>query len=213
MTIIGQRIKSARKNKNLSQTELALLLGVSQPTIGNWESGNHEPRHAITSRIAYALDVRHLWLISGMEAPVDGDSLATPVVGEQGQYLTTPIVHVPVLEWPISTDNFLKDTPKAQRYLPASLWALQPFALEVCDDSMVGEFAQGALVIFDAARTRLYDGELYLFNWNGIAILRRWRTNPGRLEASGDSSNFPSLFTEENPIVIARALQSIRELA
>ena len=213
MTIIGQRIKNARKNKNLSQTELAALLGVSQPTIGNWESGNHEPRHAITSRIAYALDVRHLWLISGMADPVDGKSLATPVVGEQGQYLTTPIVHVPVLEWPKMADGFLKDTPNPQRHLPASLWALQPFALAICDDSMLHEFAQGTLVMFDAARTRLYDGELYLFNWNGVAILRRWRTNPGRLEASGDTSQFETLFPGENPVVIARALQSIRELA
>jgi transcriptional regulator with XRE-family HTH domain len=213
MTIIGQRIKNARKNKKLSQTELAALLGVSQPTVGNWESGNHEPRHAIVSRIAYALDVRHLWLISGMEDPVDGKPLAPPIVGDQNQYLTTPIVHVPVLEWPTAIDDFLKSAPNSQRYLPASLWALQPFALSVFDDSMLPEFTQGTLVIFDAARTRLYDGELYLFNWHGVAILRRWRTNPGRLEASGDTSQFETLFPEENPIVIARALQSIRELA
>lgn len=213
MTIIGQRIKNARKNKKLSQTELAVLLGVSQPTIGNWESGNHEPRHATVSRIAYALDVRHLWLISGTEDPTDGQPMAPPIVGNQNQYLTTPIVHVPLLKWPTDAGNFLGQALNAQRHLPASLWALQPFALPICDDSMLPEFAQGTLVVFDAARTRLYDGELYLFNWNGAAVLRRWRTNPGRIEASGDANQFETLFPEKNPTVIARALQSIRELA
>jgi len=37
-------IKAQRKRLNLSQREIALLLGVSQPTVGRWEQGKGSPR-------------------------------------------------------------------------------------------------------------------------------------------------------------------------
>lgn len=40
---IGQTIKELRKEKNLSQTELAKLLYTSQDTISLWESGKSLP--------------------------------------------------------------------------------------------------------------------------------------------------------------------------
>lgn len=213
MTAIGQRIKQARKNKKFSQTSLAEIIGVTQPTIGNWESGHHEPRHAVISRIAEALDVRRLWLMSGMEAPEDGKPLAPPVLIEPNPYLTTPIVHVAVLDWPHKASDLKKKRSIPHRHLAASLWALQPFALVVQDEAMANEFPNGSIVVFDAARAKLYDGEFYLFEWNGSALLRRYRNNPCRLEPTADSSQFDTLFPEQEPIVIARALQVVRDLA
>ena len=40
---IGQTIKELRKEKNLSQTELATLLFTSQDTISLWERGKSYP--------------------------------------------------------------------------------------------------------------------------------------------------------------------------
>ena len=36
-------IRNSRKNKNMTQKELAEQLGVSHNTISDWESGNHKP--------------------------------------------------------------------------------------------------------------------------------------------------------------------------
>ncbi|MCI5046789.1 MAG: helix-turn-helix domain-containing protein, partial [Aquisalinus sp.] len=41
---IGARIRLSRKMKGLNQADLATRLGVSQPTVANWESGVHDPR-------------------------------------------------------------------------------------------------------------------------------------------------------------------------
>ncbi|VAV88653.1 hypothetical protein MNBD_ALPHA06-353 [hydrothermal vent metagenome] len=213
MAVIGHRIKRARKNKKFSQTELADLIGVTQPTIGNWESGHHEPRHGIVTKIADALDVRRLWLISGMDDPIDGQAPTQPIVSSSHPYIATPIIHIAVLDWPENAANLLT-TPKGNdRYLAASLWALQPFALTIDDKAMAREFPAGSIVVFDAARVKLYDGELYLFNWNGKVILRRWHNNPSRLEPASSLAKFETLFPTQTPVVIARALQCVRDLA
>ncbi len=40
----GRRIKSLRKKMNLSQEEMAAILGTRQQTISEWEVGLYEPR-------------------------------------------------------------------------------------------------------------------------------------------------------------------------
>ncbi|MFD1410654.1 helix-turn-helix domain-containing protein [Lapidilactobacillus gannanensis] len=43
MTIIGQRIKQARNDKNLTQQELAERINISRSAVSNWESGRNYP--------------------------------------------------------------------------------------------------------------------------------------------------------------------------
>jgi transcriptional regulator with XRE-family HTH domain len=42
---IGERITALRKEKNISQTELATRLGVSRQAVSKWEQGSSSPRH------------------------------------------------------------------------------------------------------------------------------------------------------------------------
>lgn len=56
-TAIGQRIKAARQSAGLSQSRLAELLGVTQPTVSGWE-GHSEPSVQMLLRIAEALGTR-----------------------------------------------------------------------------------------------------------------------------------------------------------
>ncbi len=43
-TTLGQIIRKLRKERGLSQVQIASLLGVDQPTVSCWESGRHFPR-------------------------------------------------------------------------------------------------------------------------------------------------------------------------
>lgn len=54
---IGARIAKYRKAKNLSQRELAKLIGVSNTRVSNWEQGTHRPDVDILSDICNVLDV------------------------------------------------------------------------------------------------------------------------------------------------------------
>lgn len=62
---VGERIKQARLSFGLSQAELAKLVGVSERTIRNYESGEiKKPYHL--QKIAKALKVSPDWLLKGV---------------------------------------------------------------------------------------------------------------------------------------------------
>jgi len=112
---VYDRLKQIRLEHNLSQSDLARLANVSQPTIANWERGSHIPRREKLESLAEQLGFDLLWLLSG-----DGDAtrrLATP-------YLTLAIHHVPIYHWPdgsqaIESLTAIGHFPFASRKSPA----------------------------------------------------------------------------------------------
>lgn len=60
----GERIRKARKEKNMSQKELAEKIGVSASMIGQYENGLRNPKIETIQRIAYVLDVNTYSLVS-----------------------------------------------------------------------------------------------------------------------------------------------------
>lgn len=62
---IGRRIKESRELKHYSQGELARLVGVSQPTISDWENGKTEPTVDNLRSLAVELDVCFEWMATG----------------------------------------------------------------------------------------------------------------------------------------------------
>jgi len=59
------RIALARKNKGLSQTQLASVLGVSRGACGQWERGITVPSVVNLSKLAWHLDIRFEWIATG----------------------------------------------------------------------------------------------------------------------------------------------------
>ncbi|MCH8756963.1 helix-turn-helix domain-containing protein, partial [Neisseria gonorrhoeae] len=64
MSEFKDRLKEARKNKNLSQENLAKLAEVSQSTIAALESGRNKKATNI-AKLAKILDVSAFWLETG----------------------------------------------------------------------------------------------------------------------------------------------------
>ena len=54
--VIGQ-YKQCRKDKKMTQTELARRTGISQPNINRFESGNYNPSLEMLVKVALALDM------------------------------------------------------------------------------------------------------------------------------------------------------------
>ena len=71
MTDIGQAIRTLRRARGLSQTDLAISLQVSRSTIAMWESGKREPDLASLHAIADVLGVSIVTLL-GHDADTDG---------------------------------------------------------------------------------------------------------------------------------------------
>ncbi|MDO4996973.1 MAG: helix-turn-helix transcriptional regulator [Bacilli bacterium] len=54
--VLNNHLKEIRKEKNLSQQELADLVGVSRNTISSLETGQYEPTAKLALVLAVALD-------------------------------------------------------------------------------------------------------------------------------------------------------------
>ena len=65
----GKFIQEQRKNKNLTQVQLAQKIGVSEKTISKWECGNGFPDTSLMLPLCKALDVSANELLSGKLLP------------------------------------------------------------------------------------------------------------------------------------------------
>ena len=55
--MFNEKLKDARKQKGLLQSELGKLIGVRTQTIGRWETGKSEPNLETINKLCEALDV------------------------------------------------------------------------------------------------------------------------------------------------------------
>ena len=56
--ILKNRLKKKKKKKNISQQELADMVGVSRNTISSLETGQYEPTAKLALVLAIALDMK-----------------------------------------------------------------------------------------------------------------------------------------------------------
>lgn len=68
----GERIRSARKERGLTQKALGELLGVTQATVGQYETNPNPPKIETLQRIADKLEVPLAYLV-GSSKPVSWD--------------------------------------------------------------------------------------------------------------------------------------------
>ncbi|WP_409431804.1 helix-turn-helix domain-containing protein [Litorimonas sp. RW-G-Af-16] len=135
MPTLQARLKQERKRQGHSQSALAALCDVSQPTIANWERGGQVPRQQALNRLAESLDVDAAWLLTGMST-ADAYPAQT--------HLAKPIRHVPVFDWPETIAAFLETPPRD--YLTLSLEREDVFAVISPDGA---GFQAQTVLVFD----------------------------------------------------------------
>lgn len=72
--MIGQRIRDLRKQKKMSQSELAKIIGVTQTTITAWETGKAEPSSSAVANLADYFNVTTDYLLGRPEEKKEKDS-------------------------------------------------------------------------------------------------------------------------------------------
>ena len=65
VAMIGHRIREARKIRGYNQQWLAEQVGVSQPSVSDWESGRNDPTMDNLAMAARVLNVHIEWLATG----------------------------------------------------------------------------------------------------------------------------------------------------
>jgi transcriptional regulator with XRE-family HTH domain len=79
----GDRLRKVRREKGLSQAELALALDVKGPQIASWETGANNPRDIVTvaKRLQLALGVPAEWTL-GLDAGSSGPDRPGGTLGD-----------------------------------------------------------------------------------------------------------------------------------
>ncbi|QNT77593.1 helix-turn-helix domain-containing protein [Entomobacter blattae] len=80
MNDIGFRIRQLRKERNLTQVEVAVALGISRPFLTAIENGNNSPGRATLSAIAEYFQVSVDWLLAGL--PTTTNTSKIHIIGE-----------------------------------------------------------------------------------------------------------------------------------
>ena len=206
---IGSRIRLARKKLGLNQADLAKRLGVSQPTVANWESAVHDPRQLMLARIAEALEVKVGWLSGGERAPADTGKHPADA------YLRRGLFHVPVISMEDAAS--LLDAQDANihemaiDYIVVTASGNRMFALFSQDDAMSLLFPGNTLVVVDYSRRSPSDGEIVLVRMDdGVPLLRRWRENPSRLEPYSSDPGHETIYVDSLEQVVGTVAVSIR---
>ncbi len=179
-TTIGERIRKARKETGLNQADLAARIGVSQPTVANWESGIHDPRRLMLAKLSEALGVPLTWLSEGARSLSEQDKHPAAA------YLRRYLQHVPIISAGNAAGFAKSPEPDphdyAEDYIPVTYGEARLFALFVTDDSVNLAFPPDTLVVIDYEDTEPKDGNFCLVAIGGVPCVRRWRDEPARFE-------------------------------
>lgn len=206
---MGGRIRLARKQAGLSQSDLSGRLGVSQPTVANWESGVHDPRQLMLAKIAEVLCVPLSWLASGERSSTERDTHAAAA------YLRRGLYHVPVI--PAEQTASMLDAENADPhalatdYIPMTSGSSRLFAVFITDDAMNQALRGNTLAVIDYSHRSPGDGDLVLFlDAANEPVLRRWRSSPSRLEPYSSNPHHETIYVDRLEKVIGTVTVTIR---
>ena len=96
ITTIGERIAALRKARDLSQSQLASLLGVSRQAVSKWESDQTSPDTLKLIKLADVLDTEVVYLATGVEPTYESPPIVVNVV-EKVDKVIEKVVDKPVI--------------------------------------------------------------------------------------------------------------------
>jgi len=78
-----ERLSSMRKTHTMTQTELALQVGISQRQIAAYEAGKAKPRQNTLLDLAFYLGVPSTWLATGINSNINESQNYTPAICQE----------------------------------------------------------------------------------------------------------------------------------
>lgn len=207
-----QRLSHARKEKGLNKTEFAKAVGVSNPTVTDWEKsiedgGINEISAGNLAKAAAVLNVDSNWILLGKgrgpgaagiadedTPPLPPGAMRVQVVDDDDPSLT----HIPKIKLKLSAgitgfdaeperfDGTTLTVPtswlKRHGYIREKL-----FATRVGGDSMETTLYDGDIVVVNTADTAKLDGAVYAFNYEGEAVIKRLTRDAGQWWLTSDN--------------------------
>ena len=181
------RIKLMRKEKGMTQGELAAKLGVAQNTVSNWESGIRNPDPESLKKLANVLECSVDFLLENDSA--DGR-------GKRGKKI--PVLGYVKAGIPIDRIEEIVDYEEISEEMAAGG---EFFGLKVRGDSMEPKISEGDVVII-RKQSDVLSGEIAIVCVNGdeVAIKKFLKHENGVSLVSFNHAYPPMFYTKEEVI-------------
>lgn len=161
---LGERLKIARLEKGITQTELAKCVGVSQAAIAGLEL-RESKQSGYTSQIAECLNINVQWLATG--------------TGPMNKPEPTPVITIPLIRWSDIDEGSRADPISTIPWHTGNNNVSQVFALEISGVSMEPEFHDGDCIVVDPDRTPSHN-DFVIINTGEEPMLRQYIKEGGR---------------------------------
>lgn len=177
--MIGDMIAKARKEKNMTKTELARLTDINIGHLTHIEKGERNPSHKALKNICGALNIPYQQLMFTYDKCVNE---------EQESYNLVKHISYNKL---IAVDNiggFIDCPPE----IPSSA-----IALKVKDDSMAPAIEKNSYV-FVEFNSPLSTKDIGLFSYNNEILIRKFHSKNGKITLKANNSDVEDIKISEN---------------
>ena len=154
MDNLGERIKSKRKELNLTQLEMGKLVGVSHVTISQWEHGETVPKSRSLNFLCKVLECKHDWLLYGTDSATELNTDISPLFNRAKYGYKVPLISWEMAyEWPEVKSSVDYSNFKIWRHTSVEI-GKHGFAVVVMGDSMTNpsgfpSIPEGSIIIVE----------------------------------------------------------------
>lgn len=196
---IGDRLRTARENKELDQATLAEKVGIVTRTLQRWEKGEQVPDGVALTRIAKATGVQPSWLLTG-----DGEMYPVPSRPENlyvlpgGGKRRAKLVDLPLVSAvPAGKTATIFHPDYVDDYVTVDdIKDPQAFALKVKGNSMAPRIEDGDTVIV-SPQQEVRSGDICVIRVDGEDTLKK-------VKFEGNYIHLIPLNPEFDPITVKR---------
>lgn len=164
------RYLAIRTKLELSQTQLAVRLGVRKQTVSSWERGVSDPRMDTAQQMAKLSGASLEWLLTGIGASGGADTNVALYVG-RGRRVAI------VGDTITRRSNKVRKHEYIQTYFECSA---RSEARTIVGDSMAPEFLPGDVVVIDPAIKPVPGDFVFVEMNDGRSLFRKYRPLSGR---------------------------------
>ena len=195
METLGSRLKSLRKDKKMTQQQLADVIGVSKTSVIYWERDENIPKHESLVQLAKALNITPEYLLYGASnvstwdagTPLEDDEVEIKFfkdfkvacgIGTVGEALESEWRRLRMSKSTLRNQGISKDNC---------------VAMTAHGDSMKGTINDGDTVYVDLGRRTVKDGKIFAICHGGLFKFKRLYNMPlgGIRIVSDNKEEFP----------------------
>lgn len=176
----GQRLRAARKEKKLTQKELAAKIKAAHNSISNWENGQNMPDPDTIQNLCWALDVQPNYFFDVDTHKLPDNILPLPVMKEWK-----------VLGGTACGEPLYKELEGESVLAPADIDA--DFVFRCIGDSMINARIFDGDLVFVKAGAPLEDGQIAVVRVEDSYSLKRIYRGEDYLELRSENPKYPPI--------------------